>query len=142
MEDNQLNQNLNEEKKRGGCLTAFLIVFLIFQGIGVVSNIIGLFTKDSEFMMQYYEMAQAAPPSTAMTVISIIIAIFMFVGLILVFQWKKMGVYLFTGGYIVQVITSIIVSPNVMTIVCAIVGLLIVQGIFLLLIKNVFKYMK
>ena len=142
MEDNQLNQNLNEEKKRGGCLTAFLIVFLIFQGIGIVGSIVNLFTADSEFMMQYYEMAQVAPPSTAISAIGIIIAIFMFVGLILVFQWKKMGVYLFTGGYIVQVITSIIMSPNVMTIVSSIVGLLIVQGIFLLLIKNVFKYMK
>lgn len=140
MEDT--NNSLRPERKRGGCLTTFLVVFMIFQVIGIISSIMTMFNKDA--LEEIYKTANmtASIPSTLSMVVSIVLSLVMLAGLILTIKWKKLGIYLYVGSNVVSLIVSIITAPSVATIISGIIGTIIVLGIFLLLIKNVFQYME
>ena len=100
MEDN--NVSLKSERKRGGCLTTFLVVFIIFQVIGIISSIMTMFNKDA--LEEIYKTANmtVSVPSTLSIVVSIVLSLIMLAGLILTIKWKKLGIYLYVGSNVVS----------------------------------------
>lgn len=122
----------NEDKKRGGCLTAFLVVFMALMAISAVA---GFFSGSNGLMKGAPTWAIAA---TAVFRIAIVI------GCIGTLMWKKWGVYLFAAGYTVLTIVNIFtVSGGLKTtsIIGSILALVIVIGILVLLIKPVWKHL-
>lgn len=122
----------NEKKERGGCLTAFLWVFIIFAGIGVLYDI--------------YLVIKTPGPSI---IISTLISAVILVSLIAVLLWKKIGVIGYVAAEVVSTIVSVVnssaaatpgVSPSVLKIVTVVMAVIIL-AIFYVLIKPVYKYM-
>lgn len=130
-----------EEKNRGGCLTAFLIVFIIFGVIGILSSTFNYMNFDKT--VEAYKMLNMAVPDNLKTsyLLSIIFSIIQIIGFILVLAWKKLGVILVVASNVISLIISIILAPTISSIILSLISVAITLGIFLLLIKNVYQYL-
>lgn len=126
-----------EEKKRGGCLTAFLWVFIIFSSLGVVSDVVAIFNSSN-------------PISAPIKVITTLIAIVAVVSLIGIFMWKKAGVIGYTLTTIVSGIIGIInsnasangvVSASTV-IICVVIWTVIVLAVLFIVIKPIYKFLQ
>lgn len=127
-----MEQNRNEDKKRGGCLTAFLIVFMVLMGISAVT---GLFAGDNVLMK--------GAPTWAITAAAVF-RIVVVAGCIGTLIWKKWGVYLFAVGYTALTVVNIFTVSGglkVVSLIGSVIGLAVVLGILAFLIKPVWKHM-
>lgn len=118
----------NGDRKRGGCLTVFLIVYMALM---VISVIVGFVSKNNE-------LASWAVIAGDVSRLAIII------GCIGTFMWKKWGVYLFSAGCTAYAVISafgVTGGFKIPNLVGSIIGLIVIVGIFLLLIKPVWKHM-
>lgn len=123
----------NEKKERGGCLTAFLGVFIVFNGLGVLTEVFSIIKKPG-----------------AVIIISTILSIISLVSLIAVFYWKKIGAIGYAAAYIGSTIVTVLSSNTAANAVisagvlkaCTVIFAVIILVIFYILIKPVYKYME
>ena len=135
-------ENENKEKKeRGGCLSAFLIVFIVLYSFGIFFTLIGAALSGSSLVQNNEALKKiyASVPSWsyATTVILYIVNI---VGLALVLKWKKIGAYLFIGAAVVSFVISIAISTSIVTtIVGGLVEYAVIFGIFYYVVHPVWE---
>lgn len=118
----------NGNKKRGGCLTVFLIVYMALM---IISIVVGFTSKNNQ-------LASWAVIAGNVSRIAIVI------GCIGTFMWKKWGVYLFSVGCTAYAVISafgVTGGLKIANLVGSIIGLVVIVGILLLLIKPVWKHM-
>lgn len=123
----------SEGKKRGGCLTAFLVVYIALM---IISVIAGFFSKNSLLMKGAATWAIAA---------SDIFRVVIIIGGIGTLIWRKWGVYLFAAGCTALTVLSIFTESGGLKPInlgASIIGLIVVVGILALLVRPVWKHMK
>lgn len=91
---------MSEEKNRGGCLTAFLIIMSICNMIGILSNLFLLNLNSPAFKL-----------SKDLVIFSIVISIIQIISIILIFNWRKTGVILYFGIGLLNPVISLISKP-------------------------------
>jgi hypothetical protein len=128
MEENQ--------RQRSGCLSAFLIVFLVLGILGVIMDI-GLLCIGVD---SANKLVPGAKYTTTTIAISTIVGIIEIAGLALMLKWKKIGVFLYVGIYILNVLYALITATSAATIVMSLISAAIVLVIFFVLIKNAFAH--
>lgn len=135
-----------EEKKRGGCLTAYLVVIIIFSVLGIIGTFMSTFMTSSLLTSPQLtpEMRAALETSTNPFSMysSMLFLLISTVGCILILMWKKLGVYLFVGSSIISMLIGFFSAASTTTILTSFISSLIYLGIFYLLIKNVYQHMK
>jgi hypothetical protein len=109
------------QKKRHGCLTAWLIIIIIFNAIGVLGSALAAAIGSS-----FAGLDINVPVWSS--ILSIILAIAAIVCAIGLFMWKKWGFWGLIGIEAVNVIVSII-GGDVFTIVFSIIGAVIAIAI-------------
>lgn len=89
------------ERKRGGCLTAYIIFLLIIFSLGVLIGLMLLALSSIPEFSQETDM-------TAIDALLIIIPYSMgIVGCILILKWKKLGVHLIVIVYVLDLFYAI-----------------------------------
>lgn len=108
-------------------LRVLLILFSIGIGVGIISNISVFIFKPSYLIMPVWA-------SLTFILIGLIDIIF----IILIFKWKKIGLYGYILTWIIYLIISIIISTSIFYLIMNIVFI----GILLLAIRPNWKYFK
>lgn len=131
-------ENENKEKKeRGGCLTAFLIVFIVLYSLGILGSLLSA-AMGSSSNEALNKMFGSVPTWSYAT--SVILDIVNIVGLVFILKWKKIGAYLFIGSAVVSFVISIITSASIVsTIVGGLIGYAIIFGIFYYVIHPIWN---
>lgn len=133
-----------EKRERGGCLTAFIIVFIVLYSLGIIFTLCGAAMSNSSFVQsnEALKASFASVPtwSDATTAILYIVNI---VGLILILKWKKIGAYLFIGSAVVSFIISLVISTSIVSsIIYGLIGYVILFGIFYFVVHPVWSHLE
>lgn len=113
------------EKKRNKILTLFLIIIFISIFFSILFNIYILkFSRENTLL-----------------IFNIILSMLKMLSIIMIFSWKKVGVYLIFGSTFFNTIINLTVSKNIMNIVITLATFLCFSLIFYILVKEDFKYM-
>ena len=133
MEDNHI-----EKKSRGGCLTAYLIL-LIIGGVFQIIGAIRLLSLDKSSLPP--EIAAIINSNPITNYVSIIVSVIGLIAAILIFMWKKWGVYLYVASIVINVVVTFLTNPSTSSVIYSLVGAVIGLGIFYFLIRNVYKHL-
>lgn len=132
-----MEQEIIEKRKRGGCLTTYIIFMLVVSGIGLLLNLLAIVgTIYIPDFIQEYGITMSE------IFLDILILGANISGCILILNWRKLGVYLIIATYVVDFIYRIydlsVNGSGSSTRGGTIIGLII----FYHLIKKVYKHMK
>lgn len=130
-----------EKRSRGGCLTAFIIVMLIFSAISIFGSLSLTAVSTMDLPAELKEVL-AASASPAVIYTNIIFSLITIVSCILILTWRKIGVYLFVASSVISMLFGFFTAADTTTIVIGFVSNAIFLLIFYFLIRNVFKHMK
>ena len=133
MEDNHI-----EKKSRGGCLTAYLILLIIVEVVGIIGTI-RLLSLDKSSLPPEIASVMNFDPITSY--VSIIVSVLGLIAAILIFMWKKWGVYLYVASIVINVVVTFLTNPDTKSVIYSLVGAAIGLGIFYFLIRNVYKHL-
>lgn len=130
-----------EKRSRGGCLTAFIIVMLVFSVLGIVSmfSLQAMVNMDIPAELKTVLEASTEP---VMFYSSIILSLVNIAGLILMLTWRKIGVYLYVGASVISMLINFFTAGDTTAIIISFASTAILLLIFYFLIRNVFKHMK
>ena len=135
---NLYGRKLCTKKSRSGCLTAYLILLIIGQVLGIVGALsIVLLNKDHVPQ----EMLSLINNNPMTNYISILISVIGLIAAILIFMWKKWGVYLYVASIVINVVVTFLTNPSTSSVIYSLVGAVIGLGIFYFLIRNVYKHL-
>lgn len=123
------------QKKLGSWLTAFLTIFIIIIATSILSNIINLCTEGWLIPRASYIDEVSTTALTFGTIIGAIVII----SLALIIKFKKIGIFLYCGAYIVYTICNIIIATSTDKVFYHITGAAVALGIMFILLRNKFK---
>jgi len=121
-----------EERQHGGCLTTYLTVLLIFvvgQFFIILFSIISSTNSGNNNL---------GVPQNIFIIINLFILsilIVKFIGILLIFSWKKLGIYLFLVTVSINSIFALFANPRL-----AFIGIIIFIGIYMGIIHPKWKY--
>lgn len=121
-----MEQENIEKKKRGGCLTSFLIVMIVLSSFELLYALFNLSNK-----------------TLLLSMLLLIMPVIEIIGYSFVLTLKKIGVYFIVTEYILEIIIalfSILVNTSSFN-VGVIIGVVIRSLIFYFLIIDIYKYM-
>ena len=113
MEDNHI-----EKKSRGGCLTTYLILLIIVQGFGIIGAI-RLLSLDKSSLPPEIASVMNFDPITSY--VSIIVSVLGLIAAILIFMWKKWGVYLYVASIVINVVVTFLTNPDTKSVIYSLV---------------------
>lgn len=110
---------MNEQKKRHGCLTAWLVLMLIAN-----SAVVLIYTLGSAAVRQKYPHAPdwALPALTLGGILNVVF-------LIALFRWKKWGFWGSVATYALSFVVNLAVGVNVVQVLLGLSGLAILFGV-------------
>lgn len=132
----------NKTNSRGGCLTTFLVLIIISSVWGIFSALISSGSSNIDQLPQQYKEIIEVANSPLIRYSNLIFNCVYLAGCILMFMWKRLGVYLFVGATLVSTIFSFLTALNTFSIIFALIYTVIMLLIFYFLIRNVYKHMK
>ena len=132
MKDNHIHK-----KSQGGFLITFLILFIIVQALQIIGTISLLSLGKSSFLT---ELATTISSNPIINYFSIIISVVGLTGAILIFIWKKIGVYFYISSVIMDLIKDFLTNTDTHSLIYSVCGTAIGLVIFYFIIRNVYKY--
>jgi hypothetical protein len=121
-----------EEKKRGGCLVAFLIFTAISNVLSVA-----LYLFQGDMILQVMQQAMPLIQKWYITA-SIIIAILAIAFVVTIWFWRKIGVYGIAAITVAGYMMSVKIGVSVVQALSSFITLIIL----ILLVRPIWKYMK
>ncbi len=119
------------ERKRGGCLTAFLVLMLVVSPLYVLVGLLPTSEGVSQSLTKW--------PQWAILMMGLL-GLANFVFALAIWKWKRWGVYGFTGAAIVFFIANVIRGG--VSIYGALFGLALAIGILVRLVRPVWQKME
>ncbi|MBU0511872.1 MAG: hypothetical protein KJ638_09265 [Chloroflexi bacterium] len=119
------------ERKRGGCLTAFLVLMLVVSPLYVLVGLLPTSEEVSELLPKW--------PQWAILLMGLL-GLANFVFALAIWKWKRWGVYGFAGAAIVFFVANVIRGG--VGIYGAFFGLAITIGILVRLVRPVWQEME
>lgn len=112
------------QKKRNKLLTLFLIIIFISLFFSIFFNIY-IFSNQNKVLV----------------IFNIILSILKMLAIVMIFLWKKIGVYLIFGSTFFNAIINLTLSKNILNIGISLASCLCFLLIFYILVKGDLKYM-
>jgi hypothetical protein len=119
------------ERKRGGCLTAFLVLMLVVSPLYALLPLMPMSEGTKQILPKWPEWA---------IFLMGLLGLANFVFAIAIWKWKRWGVYGFAGTAIAFFVASIV--REAIGILAALVGLAITIGILQKLVRPIWKKME
>ncbi|MGK0469281.1 hypothetical protein [Clostridium sp.] len=117
-------------KQRGILLTLTLLVLIALYSLGILNYLL-VHSKEPEGLMNSSRF------------VTIILALIQTIGLILVFKWKKLGLYLYTAACLTFIVIGFITSSSfILGAILIMLVYLIILGILYYLICPIWNYME
>lgn len=133
-------ENFQERKSRGGCLTTYLTIFLILNVLGIIMNLSVSFVKNMEGLPSEV-VASLESINITSTYISVAFGLISIIALILIFKWKKFGVYLYLAALLIPTAMKFFTVEQTSSLIYSIIGTVTGLLIFYFAIKNVYKHL-
>ncbi|MPQ33085.1 hypothetical protein E4V42_16815 [Clostridium estertheticum] len=90
---------VKENKERGMWLTVILLVLIVVYSLSIIDNLYS-FSRQPGGLMNAYALR------------TIILAVIQLTGFILIFNWKKLGWYLYISACLISIVVGFITSSS------------------------------
>ncbi len=125
-----MSTEVSPERKRGGCLTAFLITTLVVSPLYVIVALLPMSAEAQQSLPNW--------PQWAIYMLGLV-GLALFVCAFAIWKWKRWGVYGFAAATVVFLASSVLQGK--LSIVAALFGLGIVMAILVSLVRPVWQKM-
>jgi len=126
-----MNTEVIPERKRGGCLTAFLIVVLVVSPLYVLVALLPMSAEAQRSLSNW--------PQWAIYMLGLV-GLALFVCAFAIWKWKRWGVYGFAVATVVFLVSSFFQGK--LSIAAAVLGFGIVMAILIRLVRPVWQKME
>ncbi len=110
----------NEPKARHGCVTAWLVFMLIANTMSALMYLFGT---------QIIQDAFPGEPSSGLVYALAFVAVINIVAAVLLFQYKRIGFFLFIGTSLAAVVLNVMIGISMIQAVMGLAGIAILYGI-------------
>ena len=134
------NYELNEdqERERGGCLTAFLSVTIFLDALGIITS----FFSNQLLKLAAHSGAKLPTYPSWYTPVNVAVAILSVIFLVAILKWKKWGTFGYLAMALVGIIITLVINGIGTSSIVGILGALIWPGILIALVKPIWNHME